>query len=329
MSIDALNWVFRMHPSWLDGVTRSVLVVLADHADEEDRCHPSVERIQLRTSWSERGVRKALRKLEAMGLVTSQQRHRQTTRFRLNLHMDLSGPSKGACGAPLTRKSSIASEKPCDEQDSSEENKPVARKGASGAPLQDGASKGAPDVDLRGHHVPNEGAPRAPEPPVNHQRTTRGRGASARPTPLPPDWQPSEEDADYARRLGLDPVPLALRFRKTFLASGKALADWSKRWELWCDEDAAEKGTAAGVGSGSGPVAAPHQDSRKQAYVAAWLKKRDAGEDTAFSEKLMADVCPEALAEVRRIQGGTSRKPAAPHVLRSAQTQGENLFTRP
>jgi hypothetical protein len=67
MSIAALNWVFRMHPGWLDGVTRSVLVILADHADESDNCWPAIETIMRRSSWSERAVRKALRKLQAQG----------------------------------------------------------------------------------------------------------------------------------------------------------------------------------------------------------------------------------------------------------------------
>ena len=288
MSIQALNWVFAMHPARIDGLTRSVLVVLADHADEQNTCWPSIEKIQKRTSWSERAVRKALRKLEAMGLISSCLRYQTSSRYTLHVNIDLSLPGdeevEGAHGAPSPKRHAASSESFQEITSSSSEDRQLSAEGASGAPLGDPVSEGAPRAGMRGHVVPFDGAPRAPEPPENHQRTTRGRRAGPRATPLPPDWQPGEAGEAYARRLGLDPGPLTQRFRKTFLASGRRHAAWAARWAQWCAEDAAGRESAAA----SPPCAAPatfrvERDAQgltpsDRGFLATWQAKIAAGE---------------------------------------------------
>ena len=149
----------------------------------------------------------------------------------------------------------------------------------------------------------------------NHQRTTRGRGTRARPTPLPPDWQPGEAGEAYARRLGLDPVPLAQRFRKTFTASGKCLADWAQRWALWCDEDAgARRTTAASAAPHAGlPVSRIERDAQgltksDRSFLAKWEAKMAADEHPGQLEELLGRVLSaEGRAELRRRQALTRK----------------------
>jgi len=66
MSIDASRW------AWTQQITPSqkiVLLSLADRADEDGYCYPSMDRLVLDTSQSETDIKKALRKLEKLGLI--------------------------------------------------------------------------------------------------------------------------------------------------------------------------------------------------------------------------------------------------------------------
>lgn len=58
---------------------KAVLISLADNANDEGVCWPSVQRISERTCLSERAVRNALRWLEEVGLLTSHQRAGRST----------------------------------------------------------------------------------------------------------------------------------------------------------------------------------------------------------------------------------------------------------
>ncbi len=302
MSIEALNWVKRMHRTRIKPSPRSVLRELADFADEAGECWPSVETLSNCTSLSERAVQEALRALEQQGLIVTFRRSQTSSRYRLIMSIDLSRPLEGAPSAPTNPRRHRVQKTPVFISDVCDNLHTNTLEGAPSAPTTTN-SEGAPFATSRVQISSFEGAAAAPEPPENHHRTTRGRGAraSARPTPLPPDWQPGERGEVYARRLGLDPAPLALRFRKTFLASGKRLADWDARWELWCDEDAGERGISAATSAAPAPSGAALEglDARAVAFVRSWQAKQAAGDSTAFSEQLMADRCPEALAYVR------------------------------
>jgi hypothetical protein len=247
MSIGAMNWVNGMHKSRIKPNPRHVLKEMADFADENDECWPSVETLSNRTSLSERAVQSALRVLERMGAVFTFKRRQTSSRYRLNRALDLTKPLEGADAAPRKVRKTKICKTPRLKQESSEGIAAEKVKGAESAPTNPAAFKGAGNVISRVQISSSEGAAAAPEPPENHQRTTRGRGAQARVTahPLAADWQPSGEDAAYAERLGLDPAVVADRFRKHHLACGRPVADVSARWQLWCDEDAERAGKGA------------------------------------------------------------------------------------
>ena len=83
--------------------------------------------------------------------------------------------------------------------------------------------------------------------------------AAERATRLPPDWQPSEAAAAYARNLGLDPAKVAERFRNYWHAkAGKDAAklDWDATWRNWCMTEA-ERNPPARKPTPSGYVPSP------------------------------------------------------------------------
>jgi DNA-binding Lrp family transcriptional regulator len=71
-----------------DSTARHVLQVLAEHARPDgSNSHPSVLRIQYRTGYDERTVQRALRRLEAGGLIRQQGTVQGRKKWRLQMHL--------------------------------------------------------------------------------------------------------------------------------------------------------------------------------------------------------------------------------------------------
>lgn len=66
MSVEAMTWAFQVR---LKPCPKSVLVALANRADEDGYCWPGIGDLQLRTGWGVRAIQVALRELEAAGLL--------------------------------------------------------------------------------------------------------------------------------------------------------------------------------------------------------------------------------------------------------------------
>jgi hypothetical protein len=63
------------------------------------------------------------------------------------------------------------------------------------------------------------------------------RVISPRGSRLPIDWQPSIEEQDFARQLGIDPYTEADRFRDYWTAQAgqrATKANWTATWRNWC-----------------------------------------------------------------------------------------------
>lgn len=71
MSNKALNWAYELP---LPGSKKAVLIALADMADENHSCFPGQERIAGMSGWSVETVRRALKQLEELGIITRQHR---------------------------------------------------------------------------------------------------------------------------------------------------------------------------------------------------------------------------------------------------------------
>jgi hypothetical protein len=68
MSIRVMSQVWES--TTLDPFERLVLLSLADHADDEGHCYPSIARLCRRTGMKERGVQNVIRRLEEKGCLT-------------------------------------------------------------------------------------------------------------------------------------------------------------------------------------------------------------------------------------------------------------------
>jgi DNA-binding transcriptional ArsR family regulator len=91
MSNEALTWAFN-----LEGVKagpKFVLVSLADYADEEGSCFPSVPKISRRTGFSQSAVRVHLDILLKLDLIHEQRRTRPNgSRTSNRYYLHLRGP---------------------------------------------------------------------------------------------------------------------------------------------------------------------------------------------------------------------------------------------
>lgn len=95
MSNDALRWAFRL--KMRDPSAKAVLVALAEHANAQWTCWPSIARLCLFTSLSERTVRRTLRRLTADQVITLVERPGQSWLFTLT------APPRSACPpSPVT-----------------------------------------------------------------------------------------------------------------------------------------------------------------------------------------------------------------------------------
>lgn len=70
MSVQAITWAYEQVE--LEGVPRFVLVTLANRADEDWSCYPSVAILQRDTGYKDRAIRNALEMLETNGYLTRQ-----------------------------------------------------------------------------------------------------------------------------------------------------------------------------------------------------------------------------------------------------------------
>jgi hypothetical protein len=95
MSNAALTWAFHLP---IVGARKSILVALAEHADENGLCWPSAARIALFAGVTERAVRMTLPQLEGIGVVKIERSAgRTTSRYMLNLSATVNSvPGSGA-----------------------------------------------------------------------------------------------------------------------------------------------------------------------------------------------------------------------------------------
>ncbi|MFC8436400.1 helix-turn-helix domain-containing protein [Streptomyces sp. NPDC057253] len=94
MSTEAVSWamddapMLRTEKNRPDSTARHVLQVLGEHARPDgSNSHPSVLRIQYRTGYDERTVQRALRRLEAGGLIRKQGTVNGRTKWKLQMHL--------------------------------------------------------------------------------------------------------------------------------------------------------------------------------------------------------------------------------------------------
>lgn len=98
MSIKVTTWVWENGPE--TPVERFVLLALADFADDQGRCWPSVATIARRCCMSDRNARRILRRLEVGGWLTCAVRHGRNRTSRYRIHLPETAHSVGTQRSP-------------------------------------------------------------------------------------------------------------------------------------------------------------------------------------------------------------------------------------
>lgn len=130
MSIKLMSQVWEAKLSFTD---KFVLLALADNANDEGACWPSIETLCKKTCLSERTVHYAIKRLETGGYLSTRKRFGSSNVYCVT-------PTRGAPDAPVHQMHPA----------------PDAPRGARHAP------EGAPDAPLGVHHMHLGGATRAP-----------------------------------------------------------------------------------------------------------------------------------------------------------------------
>ncbi len=143
MSNAAIDAAYRVKAG--SATNKTVLIALANRANDEGKCWPFLRTLKAETELSERAIRTALADLERRGLLSRAAQYLDGTKYRrsnlITLHLDMVH----------------------DVQDMGQE---VQDDGASDAPY------GAGDAPYMGQDVPVDGAPGAPhiEPSLNRNK---------------------------------------------------------------------------------------------------------------------------------------------------------------
>lgn len=216
MSNKATNWAQAQHVG--HSGAKFVLLVLADYADQDWSCFPSVKVISQITEMGESSVRKALALLTSNGLIRSFVRRRDDGSQRSSRYQLL--PDGDGTPEPEV----------CDWSHQRSTREP---------PLSEGAP---PPLPQRGGPL-SEGAliPYIDPSPVDPSPLTPGASRTAKATRLPDDFQPTEEMRNWFVAENLhNAIPDPRTEHATFCdywrakaGAGARKVDWPATWRNW------------------------------------------------------------------------------------------------
>ena len=199
MSVRIMSDVFESDS--LGPTERLIMLALADHADDEGKCYPSIARLCRRTGLKERAVQNNIRSLAEQGYLTI-----------------IIGGGRNNCNLYIVRAKPRIKCPPHNmppASDDAETPHLVTENPASDAPKPSRTTKEAPE-----------------EPLVVPQPKKPKRRASS----ISEDWEPSERNVEDAFKKQFTPQEIrdeAQRFRDYHLAKGTTFADWDAGWRTW------------------------------------------------------------------------------------------------
>lgn len=109
-----------------------VLLALADNANDEGTCYPSLSTLARKCSMTARSVRRNLRDLEAAGLVRSEDRDGRSTVYTLDLARAASNDGACAKRAPKAPKATGNTTSDPGQNDLTQQDTPVKMSGGGG-----------------------------------------------------------------------------------------------------------------------------------------------------------------------------------------------------
>lgn len=239
---------------------KAVMLALANQCNDfGQHCFPSFELIQRHTSLGRRTIFDALAQLEEGGFITRVPiRNSQRVEFRIHVaalaQPDLPGlEPEDPAGKRAKPTSAGAAPVREPHQCASRTSAGDSKTSAGAAPTSAGAALYKAPVIY-------------PKAPKREERAPAG-------APLPPDWQPTEADIEFARanRPDLDPAVEAAKFRNHWHSTAGVRVDWSAAWRNWILGAYPPKGAAA-----------TQQASPGQATASDWRKPPESALENAI-----------------------------------------------
>ena len=224
MSVEAMSWAFAIP---LPPCPKSILVALANRADEDGYCWPGIEDLERRTGWKRRAIQTAIRFLLTHKLIgvsprftSSGQQDSNLYRLSLGINPATTGCGEGAADAPLGV------------QQMHGEGAPHAPKSSSGS-SSESSSEDSEEGDR--HAAP---PPSAPILCVESRRkktkkTKTGQSRGHRTSGFPEGWEVEPWMIQLCKGFGLNPDREFAEFRNHHLAIGTVFRSWPHAFRTW------------------------------------------------------------------------------------------------
>lgn len=280
MSVTVLRRVIEN--SSATGGARLLLLVLAEHADDNGKCWPSVGTLARECRCSKRYVTANLRALESSGDITTEQKTgNRSTYFVTTKVLNDSSPLKN--GSVLNDSSqpmnhSSATPELSFTQTVKNRNEPSNPPIVPPMENDDGTDGNETDSLDAG---PGEAKPEADDPPKPEPK--RKRAATAK-CGLDGNWEPDHGAIAYAEERGLDWQRTWEDFRDYNIKHGKQWAGakgWNAAWQGWCrrqnEFDAKQNSRNGGNGRQPRAGSAGQGDRPNDPWHEAILARRAAG----------------------------------------------------
>lgn len=203
--------------------SKLLLLALADTANDDGACWPSVNFLAGKTEASESTIRRRLRDLEAFGLLRTESRYGTSNWYVLTVP-DPSQVDRGT--SQNDRPVNLTPQSPTD----------------------------------RGPQSPTDCPPQSPTDRVTITEPSKNRhraGRAPRSTTLPPTWTPNGAHRERAVKSGQDIEELVPAFKDHHRAKGSRFADWDSAFNTWLRNDIKFNGLRVVSGSDYNPWGKP------------------------------------------------------------------------
>jgi hypothetical protein len=229
MSIHAINAAYKAKAG--SARNKAVLVALANHANDQGQCWPSVALLSDETELNEKTVRLSLADLVKRRLITRQPQFighsakgRTTDLYTLCLDRQEAATPPGDTPAPPPGEAPAPSGR-------------YARTTPGDTPGDSGRTGG--DKKPSANRQMREATPSAPA--TRSKVIQFGKAKRSRPAPMPDDWQPDDATKQYGHDIGLTDAEIdadlaRFKTRHTRTNPGKS-ADWQASAREWLDKN--------------------------------------------------------------------------------------------
>jgi hypothetical protein len=254
----------------IDGaVTKAVLLVLANHANDSGECWPAIARIALQSGNKSRAVTQVLRDLEAGEIITTIRSHgRKSSTYKLRLdNTDVStlhntqGNRRTKAAHKVTDPAQYAGSTLHNTQGNPAQYAPKPKENHQGEPSEAPSPpiappRGQPDqAELRPllRVLEKQTEPVPPTAPFEAERPSSKPKREPATKRIAPDWKPSTAGLAYAAEWGMPDIDAQVtNFIGNHMAR-RTRYDWDIAWQNWCR---AAKDTAKNAKRAASPSSA-------------------------------------------------------------------------